>query len=151
MNKLLTLGLVLLGSIASVNGIASETSLAFKSAYIRAPIPGMQNTSGYMTLTNDSKQNITLVSASSDSADKIEFHDHVMTNGVMKMTQLHQVKIKAGETITFQSGGLHLMVFGLKQVDQSKPINIAFLTTEGLTIDAQFDIKSIHQEHHHHH
>ena len=152
MKKLLTFGLVLISSLTTSGVDASGVSLEVESAYMRAPIPGMQNTSGYMVITNPSRQDVTLVSATSEIADKIEFHDHVMVNGVMRMTQLTSVAIKSGETLKFQSGGLHLMVFGLKQMaDQNKPIAVNFLTKAGQTINASFDIKSIHQEHQHHH
>ena len=91
----------------------AEEAITAANAMVRSPIPGMANTAGYMELTNLSKSDIVLTKAMSDIADKVEYHNHIMDSGVMKMVKLDKLVVPAGEKITFQSGGLHLMFIGL--------------------------------------
>ena len=130
---------------------AKDKILEVDEAYIRAPIPGMKNTSAYMSLTNQSAQVLEFIGAKSTFAERIEFHDHVMKAGVMRMTQVPKITVKPEETVKFQSGGLHLMIFDVTDkalVDE--PISITFMTSDGKTFDAKFEVRSIHHEHHHH-
>jgi copper(I)-binding protein len=57
----------------------------------------------------------TLLGASSPCCKTVELHTHDMTNGVMRMRKVDAVPLKAKVPTLFQSGGLHLMLIGLKQ------------------------------------
>mgnify|MGYP000612985115 CR=1 FL=1 len=148
MQQVRWIGLVIL-ALLSWNGVAKEQALAVNDAFIRAPIPGMKNTSAYMSLNNGSDKPVVLVAAESSYAKRIEFHDHIMANGVMQMTQVDQITIAPKQSVTFQSGGLHLMLFELsKQAEE--PIWIRFITSDGQQVNAKFNVRSVHHEHHHH-
>jgi copper(I)-binding protein len=128
---------------------ASALDIEVKNGVVRSPIPGMANTVGYMELTNNSNDNIILTSAKSAVADRVEVHDHIMNDGVMKMVKLDSLTIMANETKTFQSGGLHLMFIGLNEQDvMKKTIDVTFIFQDGSEQVATFDVKSIHQHHH---
>ncbi len=81
---------------------------------VREPIPGRMMSAAYLTLTNHSSEDQTLVSASAPWAGLIEIHTHLHEDGVMRMRQLPSLTIPAGESVTLQPGGLHLMLFKLK-------------------------------------
>ena len=124
-------------------------TLKVKDAHVRAPIPGMTKTSGYMAVTNISNKDISLVAAKSDIADKVEIHDHTMNNGVMKMVKLDGLLIKANETKTFESGGLHLMFIGLNDLKAIKDkVEVTFIFNDGSEQVNTFKVKSIHEHHH---
>jgi len=127
-----------------------ETKIVeIKNAKIRAPIPGMANTVGYMTLTNISDKDVLLVAAKSSISEKVEFHDHIMTTGVMKMVKLDDLTLKANETKTFETGGLHLMFIGLDHSKaMQKAVNVTFVFSDGSEQVGVFSVKSIHQHHH---
>jgi len=145
--QMLTIGLLGL----SLSALAEVKNLTFEQAYVRAPIPGTKNTAGYMKLINHSDTEITLVKAESHFSDRVEFHDHIMENGVMRMTQVPVVKIEAKSSLEFSSGGLHLMLLDLAKNNKSDgPIAISFTTSKGQILTAHFEIQSIHHEHHHH-
>lgn len=144
--KFLTLLTMLMG-LFSQSTFAQ--SLEIKDAKVRAPIPGMSKTSGYMTLVNNSNKDVSLVAAKSDIANKVEIHDHIMNNGVMKMVKLDGLMIKANETKTFESGGLHLMFIGLKNAKEVKDkVTVTFMFKDGTEQVSTFNVKSIHQHHH---
>lgn len=146
MNKISTL-LVMIVGLYCQN--ASALDIEVKNGVVRSPIPGMANTVGYMKLTNKGSDNIVLVSAKSDLSKKVEVHDHIMNDGVMKMVKLDGLTINTNETKTFQSGGLHLMFIGLNEQDaMKKTIDVTFIFKDGSEKVATFDVKSIHQHHH---
>jgi copper(I)-binding protein len=124
-------------------------TVEIKDAKIRAPIPGMANTVGYMTLTNISDKDVLLVAAKSSISQKVEFHDHIMTTGVMKMVKLDDLTIKTNEIKTFETGGLHLMFIGLDHSQaMQKTVSVTFVFSDGSEQVGVFNIKSIHQHHH---
>lgn len=126
--------------------------LSAEQATVRSPIPGMANTAGYMELTNESDQDIILLDAKSKLADKVEFHDHIMNSGVMKMVKLDSLTIPAGKTVKFQTGGLHLMFIGINKI---KPVNnkveVVLIGKNGQQYPVQLALKSLKTQHHHHH
>lgn len=155
MSKLLKYVLVILSfnahlAFAAVNE-TSLNSIEIDNAMLRAPIPGMANTAAYMEITNNTDKNITFVSAKSDYASKVEYHDHIMKDGVMKMVKLDSLEIKSGETMKLQSGGLHMMFIGLTDPKQNVDyVNVTLITDNGAEIATKLKVKSIHQQHNQH-
>ena len=56
-----------------------------------------------------------IVGVTSDVAESVEMHESRMTGDVMEMRQVQSVPLGAGEQVTFEPGGLHIMLVGLKQ------------------------------------
>ena len=143
---------IILAAVTWVQSSYAGQSIKMENGTVRAPIPGMANTAGYMELTNLSKTDLVLTKAKSDFADKVEYHNHIMNDGVMKMVKLDKLVIPAGETITFQSGGLHLMFIGLtKQKPLPGKVTVTLISESGQTLPVELDVKSIKAQHHHHH
>ena len=88
--------------------------LEITNAWVREPIPGRMMSAAYLTITNPSDSDRVLTSVTADWAGLIEIHTHLHEDGVMRMRQLPSLVIPAGETVTFEPGGLHLMLFRLK-------------------------------------
>lgn len=129
----------------------AETEI--ESAWVRLLPPGVPNTAGYLTIYNNTDTDKVLVGASSGAVNKVELHEHVMEQGMMKMTQRQAVSIPAGQRVSFRPGGLHLMMFGLKaplQPQQSVPIVLEFADGERLEVQAQAgDAPPSTPSHHH--
>ncbi len=90
--------------------------LNIESPRVRAMPPGQANTAAFFTLHNNGKKDIHLISASTSIANKSEFHMHSMSgNGVMSMSRVMEIKVKAGQSFEFKSGGHHVMIMGLKK------------------------------------
>ena len=71
---------------------------------------------GYMTITNNGKQDDRLVKATAEISKSVEIHDMSMVGDVMKMAELPDgLVIPAGASVTFKPKGLHLMFVGLNQ------------------------------------
>lgn len=98
--------------------LASHFALAdvnVESAYVRAVPPGQMNSAAFMQLKNEGSEDISLVAAKSQVAKNVELHTHTQDNGVMRMRQISEISLPAGEAIKLQPGGMHIMLIGLTQ------------------------------------
>jgi periplasmic copper chaperone A len=57
----------------------------------------------------------TLMSVTTPIADRIEMHSSSEENGMMKMRPMQRVSLEAGKVFSFEPGGAHLMLIGLRQ------------------------------------
>ncbi len=96
----------------SFRGDASNASaLEIEDAYIRGIPPGQKVTAAYLRIKNNTSVSCNLVAATSDLAERVEFHRHYHSNGVMRMRRVESLVVPPGEVLEFRSGGLHLMIF----------------------------------------
>lgn len=117
---------------------AVADSLEIEDAYVREPIPGRYMSAAFLKIENESEKSRTLVSANADWAGLIEIHTHIHDNGVMRMRQLQELEIPAGEIVKLQPGGLHLMLFKLKlPLAKELALNLCFKNGECETVTAK--------------
>lgn len=70
----------------------------------------------YITITNNGDEPDRLLSAETEMADVVEVHNVEMKDGVMQMMPMHDgLEVPAGETITFEPGGYHVMMIGITE------------------------------------
>lgn len=133
----------------------SSEEFIVENGFVRATIPGTSISSAYMTMNNLSNKLVTLTGVSSSVSDRVEIHDHVMVNNLMRMQQRQSVNINANSQVILQSSGLHLMIFNLEQPllpEDTIDITLHFSHRSDVTIT--LPVQSIKQEkksHHHHH
>ncbi|MFC3096502.1 copper chaperone PCu(A)C [Alteraurantiacibacter palmitatis] len=122
--------------IASLGGIALVMGLAACSSESEAPVEaapeapeGITVTDGrmnlpaaagnpsavYFTITNDSAEDKMLRAVSVQGAENAMFHETSEWSGQVDMQELLQVAVPAGESVVFEPGGKHVMVFGLPE------------------------------------
>ena len=100
--------------LMAVAGPALADMFEIESVQIRATAPGMAVTGGYVSITNKGHVDDRLVASSAGFAKRVEIHEMINDNGVMKMRQREGgVHIPAGGTVTLKPGGLHIMFMGL--------------------------------------
>ncbi|MBS9719129.1 copper chaperone PCu(A)C [Tianweitania sp. BSSL-BM11] len=93
-------------------------SLEIGHPWSRATPPGAKVAAGYLSIKNTGDTADRLVSVTSAISDKGEIHQMSVDSntGVMTMRPVDGgVEIPAGETVTLEPGGYHLMFVGLKQ------------------------------------
>ncbi len=67
---------------------------------------------GFMTIRNAGAGD-RLVAARSAAARTVELHTHIRDGDVMRMRPVAAIELPAGQTVTLEPGGLHLMLIGL--------------------------------------
>ncbi len=92
--------------LMAVAGPALADMFEIGSVQIRATAPGMAVTGGYVSITNKGHADDRLVAASAGFAKRVEIHEMIHDNGVMKMRQREGgIHIPAGGTVTLKPGG----------------------------------------------
>ena len=87
-----------------------------KHARVNPIFAGMPVTAAYFTLRNKSDNDLTLVAVTGNISERIEIHDHIMDNGLMKMQKVADgIVLPAGEKTHFKPGGYHIMIMDLNQ------------------------------------
>ena len=124
---------------------AHGSVLEASDAYIRTMPPGRTVTAGFLSITNSGSQDCKILSAESPLSDRLEFHDHLHSDGMMRMRPVAGgLQINAGETLVFQPGGLHIMLFNLQQplvAGESTPLQLN--TDQCGTLQINAEIRSL--------
>lgn len=118
--------------------IAQAESLQLTQGEVRVPMPGRSVTAGYFTLHNASTKTIELIGASSPAFQRIELHQHIEQDGMMRMVEVAAIEVDAGATLVFQPGGLHLMLFDPLvplSVGEEISVTLIFAAGEQLTVN----------------
>jgi copper(I)-binding protein len=92
-------------------------------------------TAGYLTLSNNSAQAITITHVTSNEYASVEMHESVIEDGVARMYPLRDLTLPAGKSVTFEPGGKHLML--MRPGDDNDFVTLEFYAGESavLTID----------------
>lgn len=144
-------------------GFGAAPRVTVQDAWAR-PGPKGGNSAIYFTLTNEGKENLVLVGAASDVAEEVSIHETVMLpaggssqktgaqggsaphhggmamGGMMTMRPIPSLTIKAGETVSFKPGGLHVMLMNLRRplaVGDRFSIQLRFEGQEPLQVPVQ--------------
>ncbi|MGJ4947741.1 DUF1775 domain-containing protein [Bradyrhizobium sp. HKCCYLS20291] len=98
----------------AASGVA-KGDIVVSGGWSRATPGGAKVGAGYFAITNTGREPDRLVAASADIAETVEIHDMSNRDGVMVMRPLEEgLAIPAGRSVALTSGGLHLMLTGLK-------------------------------------
>ncbi len=100
---------------------------------------------GFMDLHNSSDAPIVLVDAHSPQFGHVEIHTMVMDDGVMRMRRLEELVIEPGETVTLESGGLHLMfIEPLDRLSAGDEIAVELIDAEGRRYALNTEVRPRH-------
>lgn len=110
--------------------------LTFTDARVRMPIPGQDKTVGYFSVTNEGGRPVALVAARAQGVRAIEIHTTLRDGDMVRMRRLNEVVVAPGETVAFEPGGRHLMLFGVTELPAE--IDVEFVTDAQETLTVRF-------------
>ncbi len=139
-------------------------ALQIDKARVRATAPGQEN--AMLDLQMSSSQAARLISVSTPAATSVELHRMSLDNGVMKMRQIKELALPAGQVVDLGEAGLHLMLIGLQAPLQEGTrvpftLKIQLANKKILSVDATAQVTPLveskpdadmdaHQHMHHH-
>lgn len=95
---------------------ATNPQLLVRDGYVRGLPPGTANTSAYMVLVNNSDEDIVLTGATTPAANMVMIHNSVTRQGgMMAMEHVMAATVPARGKLELKTGGMHLMLMGLKK------------------------------------
>lgn len=121
---------------------SSQEALITNETWVKAASEGM--TGAFGVIENKTDKDITIESATSEYAKKIELHEVVETpDGAKKMQEKEGgFVVPAHKSITLEPGADHLMFMGLeKEIKPGDTIKITLKTTDGDTFDFEAPAK----------
>lgn len=90
----------------------------------------MVTSAAYMQIENAGEIDLTLVSAAADVSDVVEVHEVTMVDNVMQMRPVEGgIVIPAGESVSLEPGGYHVMLIGVKNTIEpgdAFPVTLTF-------------------------
>lgn len=81
-------------------------------------------TAAFMDIHNTATTEVVLTRAKLEGAKRVEIHTHTHEDGMMKMREIFELPIKAGQTVTLKPGGLHLMIFGITHLPENPKLEL---------------------------
>ena len=85
-------------------------------------MPGMKMTAAYMTLTNNSSDDIRITHVTSPQFESVELHETVVEEDVSRMREVPELIVPASGSVTLERGGMHLML--MRQSDDSDAVSL---------------------------
>ena len=131
MKKTLFVIAVLLLTVAACTPGGREATITVTDAWGRTSPAVAENGAFYMTLTNHTNSDETLLSAVSEACGTVELHEmYDKGEGVMGMRRVENgtVLVPINSSVELKPGGLHVMCLG-KQVDFSAGTEISMTLT----------------------
>lgn len=116
-------------------------------AWARATPPGAATGAVYFVLTGGDAGD-RLLGASSPVAERAELHMTTMSDGMMRMRALENLRLAPGETVRFEPGGRHVMLIGLKQpLHEGDAVPLTLTFERAGTIEVQVEVRSAAADH----
>ncbi|MGF9564928.1 copper chaperone PCu(A)C [Neorhizobium sp. JUb45] len=121
--------------------------------YSRAMLPVAKVGGGYLKITNAGPAD-RLVSASSDRAGSVEFHEMKMNGAIMEMRELQGgIVLPAKSTVELKPGGYHVMFMNVtKPFKEGEMVKATLVFEKAGPVDVEFAVGPIagdkaHSEH----
>jgi len=130
---------ILLGLLALAGATAQAGTLQVTDAWVRAAPPNARMLAGYMTLENTSERDRALLGAASEAFKRIELHRSVVESGMARMVEQESIPVPAGETVSLEPGGYHLMLMHPRQrlsAGESVTLTLSFDNGQTLAVEA---------------
>ena len=115
--------------------------------------PAAQGANGaiYFVIENHSSETHEMIGAASDIAAAVEVHESSMSGDVMQMRQVEAVSLGPDSEVTFEPGGLHIMLIDLTEdlaMSDEIEVTLHFTNYEDLTIQVPVQETSTGEESH---
>jgi hypothetical protein len=113
-------------------------------AWSRETPPGTPVGAAYFSLRNETSVTIVLVGADTAVAERAEFHETMMHDGLMTMHHHEEFVLEPGAMLEFVPGGNHVMLMGLgARLEHGQVFALSLRFRDGNSIDVAVDVKRV--------
>jgi copper(I)-binding protein len=117
-------------AIAPAAAPTEASGIEVKAAWARATVPGQAVAGVYLQIRSTSKAEITGVRT--PDAKRAELHSMSSEGGVMRMRQLEKLELPAGQTVTLEPNGIHIMLLDPhRQLKPGDKVKLTLLVRQG--------------------
>ena len=134
------------GEAATANPDAPEGITVSNARLMLAPVAG-NPAAIYFDIENTSDRQVTIRSASVQGAGNAMLHRSAEYDGQIEMQEVLQEPVPAGETVSFEPGGLHVMAFELGEtVASGAQAEVTLTFTGGDKVSFPAEIRAAGEE-----
>ena len=131
---------VAIAAVALVAGCQqAPKDASVDGAWVRLPAVTGNPGAAYFTLHGGTKDGV-LVAVGAKFAVRTELHESMKgDHGMMTMAPLKQVSFAPGETVAFEPGGRHVMLFDVSPTlkpGEKAPVTLSFADGKTITVEA---------------
>jgi hypothetical protein len=138
-------------AVATCSAFAGTPEVS--DAWARATPPGVEVGAAYLTIQGGD-QDDRLLGASTAGAKTVELHTVVEEGGVSRMRPIDYLPVPAGQRVTLEPKGTHLMLIGLMQplvAGAELPLRLRFAEAGDVEISVVVRSATEQDDHSHHH
>jgi copper(I)-binding protein len=119
--------------LLSVPATASET-LVVHTAWIREAPPTARVLAAYMVIENTGESPAGIMAIASPDFEHTELHRTTVESGIARMVPIDKLEIPAGEQISLEPGGIHLMLFNpLRPLREGDKVTLTIQGADGFS------------------
>lgn len=126
-------------AIAALTACSAEVQPPLVASDVRITGPMTQMKAGYMTLTNNTNQAMTITSVSSPQFGRAEIHESVIEDDVARMRPVGALTIAPGEPVHLEPGGKHLML--MQPVGEPEAVTLNLFAEDALLLSVQTELE----------
>ncbi len=113
-------------------------------ARVRMPPPAADTAAAYMTLHNDGDKDEAIAGLTTDVSRTAEIHSITGQGGAMHMVKLGKLTIPAHGAVMLKSGGVHIMLIGLKRaLNEGDMVHIRLRLTSGRDLNIEAGVRDM--------
>lgn len=139
------IALLALLSIAPAPGLGAQASaVSVTNAWVREVPAGRKTTAVFLVLENSGPTERAVVSGSTVVADTLELHEMKREGGMMAMSPVQRIAVPAKGSVELRPGGLHLMLFGVRQpLAAGDTVPLRLVLDDGSRIEVRAEVRSM--------
>ena len=105
-----------------------SAKVVFHGGYAFETFKGQKVAAAYVSIFNQSDNDVVIEKITSNICDLAEIHDTVLDGEIMRMKKVESLKIPARSEFYFQPGSTHIMLMGLNQrLKDGETFNLNFV------------------------
>lgn len=134
--------LVLATMLIAACGAEPQPPLVATELVVTRPMPGAGMSAAYLSLTNNTAATIRITRVASPQFGSVQLHESILQDGIARMRAIPELEIPAGDTLTLQRGGKHLML--MRPTGATETVSLQFFENESLvlSVDTAFESKA---------
>lgn len=121
----------------------AHAELLIENAWVKLAPPGATANAGYLKIKNTGVNDVVIESLSASCCKELMLHRTHFENDKAVMEHLNQVVVPAGEQVTFEPGGLHVMLSGAKKpLALNDEIDLTLHCSDGQQVTIHVPVKN---------
>jgi copper(I)-binding protein len=132
---------LVLGAAVILGACSTESGPDLEVTGTSVRLPPGPNTAMYFTVANTGNEGDRLIDAACTIAD-CEVHESYMEDGLMQMRQVEGVDVAPGDSVSFEPGGLHVMLIGVGTLELGQEVTVELIWEKSGTMTVTAPVES---------